>query len=100
MKIDPRALWGLCWPLAGQGGDGQNQAAVEIAAGSGRLSYLREQHASNLRSLVKALQKDRMAIFGRSRMGPTFCDYMLGTVQKREALAGHREWTNEYEMAR
>lgn len=60
-------------------------------------AHHREQHAAYLRSWVKAIKKDPMAIFSAAKDADLICDYMLGLVQKREALTEHREWIAEYE---
>lgn len=73
------------------GGSGQAGGAADAYA------HHREQHAAYLRSWVKAIKKDPMAIFSAAKDADQICDYMLGLVQKREALAEHREWITEYE---
>lgn len=78
----------------GVGGQGQS------GKGSDAYSNHRDQHAAYLRSWVKAIKKDPMAVFSAAKDADLICDYMLGLVQKREALVEHREWIAEYEAAR
>lgn len=66
-------------------------------SGADPYAHHREQHAAYLRSWVKAIKKDPMAIFSAAKDADLICDYMLGLVKKREALAEHREWVAEYE---
>ncbi len=68
-------------------------------AGPDPYAHHRDQHAAYLRSWVKAIKKDPMAIFSAAKDADLICDYMLGLVKKREALSEHREWVEEYERA-
>ena len=58
-----------------------------------------ENHSAYLRSWVKAIKKDPMAVFSAAKDADLICDYMLGLVQKREALAEHLKWIAERESA-
>lgn len=69
-------------------------------SGADPFSHHREQHAAYLRSWVKAIKKDPMAVFSAAKDADLICDYMLGLVKKREAMSEHREWIAEYEMAK
>lgn len=62
-------------------------------------AHHREQHAAYLRSWVKAIRSDPMAIFSAAKDADRICEYMLGLAMKREAMAPHREWVAEYERA-
>lgn len=85
---------GIAQKLGAVAGGGSSQANGPADA----YAHHREQHAAYLRSWVKAIKKDPMAIFSAAKDADLICDYMLGLVQKREALAEHREWIAEYEQ--
>jgi len=59
----------------------------------------RKQHAAYLRSWVKAIKSDPMAIFSAAKDADRICEYMLGLSMKRESLQPHREWIAEYERS-
>jgi antirestriction protein ArdC len=62
-------------------------------------AHHREQHAAYLRSWVKVIKNDPMAVFSAAKDADRICEYMMGLAMKREALAPHREWIAEYERA-
>ena len=62
-------------------------------------SHHREQHAAYLRSWVKVVKNDPMAIFSAAKDADRICEYMMGLAMKREAMAPHKEWIAEYERA-
>lgn len=68
-------------------------------SGADPFSHHREQHAAYLRSWVKAVKKDPMAVFSAAKDADLICDYMLGLVKRRDALADHREWIADCERA-
>ena len=62
-------------------------------------AHHREQHAAYLRSWVKVIKNDPMAIFSAAKDADRISEYMMGLAMKREAMAPHREWIEEYDMA-
>jgi antirestriction protein ArdC len=56
-----------------------------------------QSHASYLRSWIKAIQNDPMAIFTAAKNADRICEYMLGLERQRTALAPHKEWIEEYD---
>ncbi|MDY0747945.1 zincin-like metallopeptidase domain-containing protein [Paucibacter sp. R3-3] len=60
-------------------------------------AHHREQHAAYLRSWVKVIKNDPMAILSAAKDADRICEYILGLAMKREAMAPHREWVAAYE---
>lgn len=63
-----------------------------------------QSHASYLRSWVKAITNDPMAIFTAAKNADRICEYMLGlernmTAETRLMSPEHAEWTADYERA-
>lgn len=58
-----------------------------------------EDHAKYLRSWIKAIQSDPMAIFTAAKNAEKISEYVLGLERQMTALAPHREWIEEYERA-
>lgn len=58
-----------------------------------------EQHAAYLRSWVKAIQKDPMAIFSAAKDADRIAEYLLGLERERSSMATHKEWVEEYDRA-
>ena len=56
-----------------------------------------QSHASYLRSWIKAIQNDPMAIFTAAKNADRICEYMLGLERQMTALEPHKEWIEEYE---
>ena len=67
------------------------------SSGAGAFSHQRGQHTAYLRNWVKAINKDPMAVFPAAKGADLTCEYMLGLVNKREPLADHHEWADEYD---
>lgn len=59
-----------------------------------------EQHAAYLRSWVKAITKDPMAIFTAAKDAERMAEYLLALEKQHTAMAPHKEWIEEYENAR
>ncbi|MGC4077726.1 MAG: zincin-like metallopeptidase domain-containing protein [Rubrivivax sp.] len=84
--------------LAHSTGLARGQGASDGGA-SDPYDHHREQHAAYLRSWVKAIKNDPIAIFSAAKDADRICEYMLGLAMKREAMAPHREWVAEYERS-
>jgi antirestriction protein ArdC len=59
-----------------------------------------QAHGSYLRSWIKAIENDPMAIFTAAKNADRICEYMLGLERQHTALAPHKEWIAEYDIAR
>jgi len=59
-----------------------------------------QNHASYLRSWIKAIESDPMAIFTAAKNADRICEYMLGLERQMTAMAPHKEWIEEYDNAR
>ncbi len=59
-----------------------------------------QAHGSYLRSWIKAIENDPMAIFTAAKNADRICEYMLGLERQRTELAPHKEWVEEYDCAR
>jgi antirestriction protein ArdC len=58
-----------------------------------------EDHAKYLRSWIKAIENDSMAIFTAAKNAEKISEYILGLEKQMTAIAPHREWIKEYERA-
>ena len=58
-----------------------------------------EGHASYLRSWIKAIEKDPMAIFTAAKNADKISEYVLGMERQMTAMAPHKEWVAEYDAA-
>jgi antirestriction protein ArdC len=58
-----------------------------------------EQHAAYLRSWIKSIERDPMAIFSAAKDAEAMAEYMLGLERQMTALEPHKEWIAEYERA-
>ena len=58
-----------------------------------------EDHAKYLRGWIKAIEKDPMAIFTAAKNAEKISEYVLGLERQMTALAPHKEWIEEYDMA-
>ena len=56
-----------------------------------------QAHGSYLRSWIKAIENDPMAIFTAAKNADRICEYMLGLERQHTALAPHKEWIQEFE---
>ncbi len=56
-----------------------------------------EHHAAYLRSWIKAIQNDPMAIFSAAKDADRIAEYLLGLERERSAMAPHREWVEDYQ---
>lgn len=56
-----------------------------------------DNHAAYLKSWVKAVAADPMAIFSAEKDAKAMAGYMLGLERQRAAMAPHKEWVDEYE---
>lgn len=59
-----------------------------------------QNHASYLRSWIKAIENDPMAIFTAAKNADRICEYMLGLERQMTAAEPHKEWIEEYDNAR
>jgi antirestriction protein ArdC len=58
-----------------------------------------DNHAAYLRSWVKAVASDPMAIFSAAKDAEAMAGYMLGLEKQRTALDEHKEWIQDYERS-
>jgi antirestriction protein ArdC len=58
-----------------------------------------ENHSAYLRSWIKAIEKDPMAVFAAAKDAEAMAEYVLEQERLYTALAPHRELVEEYEMA-
>ncbi len=56
-----------------------------------------DNHAAYLRSWIKAVAADPMAIFSAAKDAELMAAYMLGLEKQRSAMGEHKEWVEEYE---
>lgn len=56
-----------------------------------------QSHGSYLRSWIKAIENDPMAIFTAAKNADRICEYMLGLERQHIAVAQHKEWLAEYD---
>lgn len=59
-----------------------------------------EDHAKYLRSWIKAIQSDPMAIFTAAKNAEKISEYVLCLERQMTALAPHREWIAEFDSTR
>ncbi len=59
-----------------------------------------ENHAAYLRSWIKAIKNDPMAVFSAAKDADLMANYMLGLEREMTTLAPHKEWLAEHEGAR
>lgn len=59
-----------------------------------------DNHSAYLRSWIKAIEKDPMAIFSAAKDAELMSEYVLAQERQMTAMAPHKEWVEEYEMAR
>ncbi|MES2242116.1 MAG: zincin-like metallopeptidase domain-containing protein [Pseudomonadota bacterium] len=59
-----------------------------------------ENHAAYLRSWIKAIKNDPMAIFSAAKDADLMANYMLELERERTALTPHKEWLAEHENAK
>lgn len=83
----------------GQGASDGSQADAYAHHRDDAYAHHREQHAAYLRSWVKVIKSDPMAVFSAAKDADRICEYLMGLAMKREAMAPHKEWVDEYEMA-
>lgn len=58
-----------------------------------------ENHSAYLRSWIKAIEKDPMAVFSAAKDAEAMAEYVLEQERLFTAMAPHKEWVEEYEMA-
>jgi antirestriction protein ArdC len=59
-----------------------------------------ENHSAYLRSWIKAIERDPMAVFSAAKDAEAMAEYVLEQERAFTAMAPHREWVEEYEMGR
>ena len=59
-----------------------------------------ENHSAYLRSWIKAIERDPMAVFSAAKDAEAMAEYVLEQERLFTALAPHKEWIEEYEMER
>lgn len=58
-----------------------------------------ENHSAYLRSWIKAIERDPMAVFSAAKDAEAMAEYVLEQERLFTAMAPHKEWIEEYEMA-
>lgn len=58
-----------------------------------------ENHSAYLRSWIKAIERDPMAVFSAAKDAEAMAEYVLEQERLFTAMAPHKEWVEEYEMA-
>ena len=58
-----------------------------------------QAHGSYLRSWIKAIENDPMAIFTAAKNADRIVEYMLGLEHQRAKASAHVEWIVDYEWA-
>lgn len=58
-----------------------------------------DNHAAYLKSWLKVVAADPMAIFSAVKGAEAMAGYMLGLERQRMVMDEHREWINEYERS-
>jgi antirestriction protein ArdC len=58
-----------------------------------------DNHGAYLRSWIKAVASDPMAIFSAAKDAEAMAGYMLGLEKQRTALDEHKEWIEDYERS-
>ena len=56
-----------------------------------------DNHSAYLRSWIKAIEKDPMAIFSAAKDAELMSEYVLSQERQMTAMAPHKEWVAEYE---
>jgi antirestriction protein ArdC len=56
-----------------------------------------QAHGAYLRSWIKAIQNDSLAIFTAAKNADRICEYMLALERQHTALAPHKDWVAAYE---
>lgn len=56
-----------------------------------------DNHSAYLRSWIKAIEKDPMAIFSAAKDAEQMAEYVLSQERQMTAMAPHKEWVAEYE---
>lgn len=59
-----------------------------------------ENHSAYLRSWIKAIERDPMAVISAAKDAEAMAEYVLEQERIFTAMAPHREWVEEYEMGR
>lgn len=57
-----------------------------------------ENHAAYLRSWIKAIKNDPMAIFSAAKDADLMANYMLGLEREMTALDPHKDWLDEHQL--
>lgn len=58
-----------------------------------------ENHSAYLRSWIKAIERDPMAVFSAAKDAEAMAEYVLEQERLFTAITPHKEWIEEYEMA-
>jgi antirestriction protein ArdC len=58
-----------------------------------------ENHSAYLRSWIKAVDKDHMALFSAAKDAEAMAEYVLEQERLFTAMAPHNEWIAEYDAA-
>jgi antirestriction protein ArdC len=58
-----------------------------------------QSHAGYLRSWIKAIENDPMAIFTAAKNADRICEYLLGLERQMASVERHKEWIAEYDRA-
>jgi antirestriction protein ArdC len=56
-----------------------------------------DNHSAYLRSWIRAIEKDPMAIFSAAKDAEHMAEYVLSQERQMTAMAPHKEWVAEYE---
>ena len=75
------------------------QSELGVAPSAEHAKAHLEGHASYLRSWIKAIEKDPMAIFTAAKNADKISEYVLGLERQMTAMAPHKEWIAEYDAA-
>lgn len=59
-----------------------------------------ENHSAYLRSWIKAIERDPMAVFSAAKDAEAMAEYVLEQERLFTAMAPHKEWIAEYEVGR
>ena len=76
--------------------------ASELSGGPGGLVQGAEHvanHARYLNSWIRVLERDPMAIFSAAKDAELMAGYLLELAAKRESVAAHSEWIQDYDNA-
>ena len=58
-----------------------------------------EHHAGYLKSWIRAIERDPMAIFTAAKSAESICGYLLGLERQRAQIDQRAEWVEDYERA-